>query len=114
MRYTAKAVNSPPKNKTSVARKIHMPAVLVSRCCSGVPYCSRSIRPCEELDKPEFLLHCFVVIRLASHDRSHFEIVLGGRGSSLPFQPGCAPRIRSRYFPVMPGPCQIAKRQHVT
>ena len=34
VRYTAKAVNSPPKNITSVARNTHMPSREASLCCS--------------------------------------------------------------------------------
>src|SRR5579883_3518391 len=44
MRYTEKAINRPPNSITSVMRKIHIPAVLVSLCCSGVANCSRNAR----------------------------------------------------------------------
>src|SRR5579883_923938 len=41
----------PPKNITSVTRKIHMPSVAVSFCCSSVLNCPNMLR-CDALRTP--------------------------------------------------------------
>src|SRR5689334_8845414 len=105
-------MKSAPKKRTSVARKTHMPKVVVSRCCSSVANCSRNARAAES-NKAKFLLHALVIVCRPRHLRGHFKIVLGRRGGRFPFQARGPPGIRGRRFTVTPGPQQIQKRHDV-
>src|SRR6185312_16875613 len=85
------ARNIPPKNMTSVMRKIHIPSVDASFCCATVSNCSRSASDSASLCN--FGLHGGVVVRLMRHDGNLFEIVSGRRRGGLPLKTCCIPRI---------------------
>src|ERR1700721_4472960 len=99
------ARNMPPKNMTSVMRKIHMPSVEASLCCAAVSNCSRSASVCSSLCN--FGLHGSVIVRLVRHDGNLVEIMRGRRRRGLPFETGRAPRIGSADRPIFQRPREI-------
>src|ERR1700722_18753224 len=99
------ARNMPPKNMTSVMRKIHMPSVEASLCCAAVSNCSRRASVCSSLCN--FGLHGGVIVRLVRHDGDLVEIMRGRRRRRLPLQTGRAPWIGSGDRPVFQGPGEI-------
>src|ERR1700722_14662797 len=99
------ARNMPPKNMTSVMRKIHMPSVEAPLCCSAVSNCSRSASVCSSLCN--FGLQGTVIVRLMRHERDLVEIMRGRRRRGFPFQTGGAPWIGPGDRSVFQRPCEI-------
>src|SRR5579863_2557274 len=103
---------------TSVARKIHMPRLAESRCCSSVAKWCRSAglsAPWEsvgaalgiavvELSLNGHLrvrrVQLLVVVGFPGHDRLLLKIVSGGRRRRFPFEAGGVPRIVGRGLAV--------------
>src|SRR5580700_5690856 len=100
---------------TSVARKIHMPRLAESRCCSSVAkWCSRAglSAPWAWLgmvvaglsDTGSLLVGAsvdfFVVISFPGYDGLFFEIESGGRRLSLPLEAGGVPWVVGRGLAV--------------
>src|ERR1700733_685507 len=106
------ARNMPPKNMTSVMRKIHMPSVEASLCCAAVSNCSRSASVCSSLCN--FGLHGRVIVRLVSHNGDLIEIVRGRRRGDLPFQTGCAPWVGPGDRAIFQRPGEIDGGQQIS
>src|ERR1700681_1371685 len=98
----------PPKNMTSVMRKIHIPSVEASLCCAAVSNCSRSASVGPSLCN--FGLHGSVIVRLMRHDGDLVEIVRGRRRGCFPLKAGSSPRIGSGDRTVLQRPGEIDGR----
>src|SRR5215831_11291329 len=110
------ARNMPPKNMISVMRKIHIPSVEQSLCCSTVSNCTRSSSVSGWAWSANFDLLSIdggVVVGLVRHDRRLFEVMYRRRRGGLPFQPGRAPGICARHLAVLERPGQIDERHQV-
>src|SRR5882724_11669603 len=100
----------PPKNMISVMRKIHIPSVEASFCCSAVSNCSRnaSVSVCASLANFDHLPdHGAVIVCFVGHDWGLVEIVMRRRGGRLPLETGRAPRIGTHYLAVTQRPDEI-------
>src|SRR5215471_4306291 len=101
----------------SVSRKTHMPKVEASFCCSiSSKWCtSAGWCGCSAvvvwLSNNGVLLIGSVMVRLFGDYRGFMEIVRGRRRSSLPLQPGGAPRIVAGDGAIFQGPGQVNRRQ---
>src|SRR5215469_7136022 len=109
---------------TSVPRKIHMPRLEESFCCSSVAkWCSNAgLSRCSMAvawlsDNVSLLrLMCVefvVVIRFPSHDRFLIEIEGSRRRLRLPLEPGGVPRIVGRGLAVPHRPEEVDHRQKI-
>src|ERR1019366_2954970 len=103
----------PPKNITSVMRKIHIPREEASFCCSAVLNCSRnaSVSTWGSLTNLTLLAdRRAVVVGVVRDDRDLVEIVRGWRRIRLPFEAGGLPRVPSRNRPVLERPHEVHQR----
>src|SRR5262249_34380453 len=96
-------------------RKIHIPRVEASFCCSAVSNCSRRASDSAwawlaNLNLPDYGA---VVVRVPCDYRGLLEVVGGGRRGSAPCQSGCAPGICGRDFAVAQRPDEIDHRDQV-
>src|SRR5579864_3202594 len=105
----------PPKNRISVARKIHMPSVEASFCWATSSNWCRSARLWLA---NRHLLKRGIIIRFMRHYRSDSEILGWRRRTRLPLKARRVPRVIGRDLTVPQRPneidCryQIAYRQH--
>src|SRR5262245_54098551 len=110
----------PPKNMISVMRKIHIPSVEASFCCSTVSNWTRSASESgwwawAWLSNFHFLPdHLAVIVCGQPDDRRVFEIVQGRRRWCLPLQSVTAPRIRCRHFPIAQRPDEVNHRHDIS
>src|SRR3954471_19486846 len=74
-RYTVYVQNRPPKKSTSVARKIHMPSVDVSRCCASVAKECRSACVWGKLLMTHLLHQRREVVWPGIHNRGDFKVL---------------------------------------
>src|SRR5436309_5818924 len=95
-----------PKNKTSVARKAHMPSVAASLCCASVAYWkpARASAMVRLRLRPPFLV---VAIGGPDNDRDRLEILGRRRRASQPFEPGRIPGIGGGAASLEQGPAEI-------
>src|SRR3954464_3821758 len=91
------ARNTPPKNRISVARNIHMPRRSAPRCCSmSSKWCLRAPAPtlADIGLLPRLGQVQRVLVRPAHHPRRVVEVVGDGRALGRgPLQPGRPPRV---------------------
>src|SRR6185503_9791421 len=112
-------MNMPPKNMTSVARKIHMPIREASSCCSGSSkWCSKPAIPSAMLsDSRRVFGRCLsarIVVGLPRYDRRFFEVVGRRRRRRLPLQTGRLPWVHAGDRSVTQRPDQINEWQRIT
>src|SRR5438105_2932506 len=98
-------MNSPPKNRTSVARKVHIPNVEVSRCCSRSSNCSANAIWLSGILRLLFIRE--IAVRAADHHGSFVEIMFRRRRRGLPFEAGGVPGICRGPLPVLERPDEI-------
>src|ERR1035437_2727839 len=108
-------MNNPPKERTSVARKVHMPSCAASCCCSASANCSASLAVASGLGFPLGRLRGQrrIGIRLRGYHRGGVEVVFGrGRGGG-PFQAGGMPGIGLGALAVEERPDQVDRKSVV-
>src|SRR5215471_15254120 len=114
----------PPKNMISVMRKIHMPSMEASFCCSMLSKWCCNMGWCAACsgaswittvrsDKCRLLL-LGVMVRLGGHDRRYIKIVEGWRRRRLPLEAGGAPGIVAGNLAVTKRVQQIDHGQQVS
>src|SRR5215472_13680216 len=100
----------PPKNKTSVARKIHMPSVEASFCCStSSNWCRRAK---EWLANLHLLENRIIVGFVRDHGRD-FKVFGRRWRRHLPFEAGRVPGIVRSNLAVAQRPDEVDGRNHV-
>src|SRR5579875_4146600 len=99
-----------PKISTSVAKKIHMPNVAVSRCCSR--FSKWWARTAWLVDKSALLHRVFVGSR--GDDGRLVKVVRRRRRGRLPFQARSVPGIGAGRLAGVQRPEHVKQRQHVT
>src|SRR5579859_5961052 len=106
----------PPKNMTSVRRKIHIPRVEASFCCAAVSNCSRRARVSTWASANFHYLpdHSAVIVSFGGDDRDLVEVVGGRRRRRLPFESGSAPWIRGGHLAVAQRPHEVDHRHQVS
>src|SRR5207244_7654031 len=83
----------PPKNITSVARKIHMPSSAASFCCSASSnWCATWSTAAAW--SANLRLRAGVVVRRARDDRGPLEVLARRGRRRLPLEAGRVPRVR--------------------
>src|SRR5213079_1696194 len=99
----------PPKNITSVARKIHMPSSAAPRCCSASSNWCATAAACSAMGG----LAARVGVGLAGDDGRRLEVVAWRRRRRLPLEAGGVPRVVARGLAVAERPEQVDHRQQV-
>src|SRR5690242_16069203 len=99
-------MNIPPKNRTSVARNVHIPSVDASRCWGMSSNCSASADCALAMNQLLLRLRGVLVGRFV-HNWNLREIMLRGRRGRLPLQAGRLPRIGRRLFAVLQRPYKV-------
>src|SRR5512135_2219397 len=119
-----KPVIRPPKNMTSVARKVHMPRLAASCCWSrsskwwaSGPGAADSwcwaTRPGADSAMVRRLPTERIDVRASGHDRDLVEVVGRRRRRDLPLQPRGAPRVRARLPADLEREDQVGQGQEV-
>src|SRR5437867_10868870 len=102
----------PPKNITSVARKIHMPSSAASFCCSASSnWCATWSTAAAW--SANLRLRAGVVVRRARDDRGPLEVLARRGRRRLPLEAGRVPRVRGCRLAVAQRPDEVAHGQHV-
>src|SRR5881396_2698853 len=99
----------PPKNITSVARKIHMPSSAAPRCCSASSNWWATAAACSAMNR----LAARVGVGLAADRRGGREVVAGRRRRRPPLEAGGVPRVLARRLAVAQRPEEVDHRQQV-
>src|SRR2546426_12415009 len=99
----------PPKNITSVARKIHMPSSAAPRCCSASSNWWATAAAWSAMDR----LAARVGVGLGGDHRGPLEVVARRRRRRLPLEAGRAPRVVARGLAVAQRPEEVDHRQQV-
>src|SRR5580765_4330417 len=108
-------MNIPPKKRTSVARKVHMPSVEASDCWAISSNCSaKGTLGSDMLGLRFFFFYLLsVMVRPARYHRNFVKIMLGRRRRRLPLKTGGVPRICWLFLSIFQRPKQINDRQQV-
>src|SRR5438552_190635 len=106
-------MNRPPKNRISVAKKVHIPSMEASFCWGMSSNCSASGAWASTMGH-RLLSFRRILVGGTRDDGCLFKVILGRWGRCLPLQTGCSPRISRGLLTMFERPDEVDQRQQIT